>query len=165
MDYSGVPAAGNLISSVAPAAGVDPFGNNYLQGVASYQSAFANAMIGGALLFYTGSLAGGWTFQGQLLISGGSLLADFTDFEVDGTMEVSGNVTLDSGLTVEGNASIEGGTIEVGSGSLTENNFNMASPMGTPPNYPLSGASTVAQIAAFCNSIVTELNNRGMMNT
>ena len=59
--YSGTPAAGNLIASVSGAASTDTFGNNYLEGSASYQSGFANAMIGGALLFYTGTLAGGWS--------------------------------------------------------------------------------------------------------
>jgi len=34
--YSGVPAAGNLIYSIASVGGVDAFGNNYLQGAAGY---------------------------------------------------------------------------------------------------------------------------------
>lgn len=34
--YSSAPALGNLIASVAPAAGTDPFGNSYVEGIAAY---------------------------------------------------------------------------------------------------------------------------------
>ncbi len=34
--YSGTPALGNLIASIAPAAGTDSFGNAYEQGIAAY---------------------------------------------------------------------------------------------------------------------------------
>ncbi len=34
--YNGTPAAGNLIASIAPAAGTDAFGNSYFAGITSY---------------------------------------------------------------------------------------------------------------------------------
>jgi hypothetical protein len=86
--YSGTPAAGNLIASVASSASTDTFGNHYLQGVSSYQSGFANAMIGGALLFYTGSLSGGWVFQAQLVTdNSGDLL-----LSANGSIYANGNL-------------------------------------------------------------------------
>lgn len=36
LQYNGAPAAGNLTASIAPAAGVDSFGNAYLSGIATY---------------------------------------------------------------------------------------------------------------------------------
>jgi len=61
--YSGTPAAGNLVSSVAPAAGTDAFGNNFLAGPATYDngSEIATALNAGFVAFYSGSLAGGWS--------------------------------------------------------------------------------------------------------
>jgi hypothetical protein len=89
--YTPAAAAGNLIASVAGAATTDTFGNQVLEGVASYQNGAANAMIGGALLFYTGTEAGGWTFQGQLLIDlSGDLLIEFSNATVTGNLTVDG---------------------------------------------------------------------------
>lgn len=42
--YSGTPAAGKLIASVAPAAGTDSFGNAYVQGFAVYGDPLGNAI-------------------------------------------------------------------------------------------------------------------------
>jgi hypothetical protein len=169
--YNGPPAAGNLLISAAAAAGVDPHGNNYLQGLATYGPGDANALIGGALIWYTGSEAGGWTFVGQLELSGSSLIADFSDFQVDGTMEVTGNTTFSSSVTVDGVLAIDGGagsTIEIngGAASITENNFNMASPMGAPPNAAAvaGGTATNAQLQAFCSALYTEMRGRGLFN-
>lgn len=64
--YSGTPAAGNLIASQAPSSGTDSFGNNYLQGVASYGPATAIVMDGGFLEFYTGSRLGGWSTAAEI---------------------------------------------------------------------------------------------------
>ena len=36
--YSGAPALGNLVASIAPAPGTDPYGNAYLEGIAAYSS-------------------------------------------------------------------------------------------------------------------------------
>src|SRR5260370_29932643 len=58
--YSGAPAAGNLVASIAPAAGTDAFGNNYLAGTTSYAATFATALNAGFVAFYSRSLARGW---------------------------------------------------------------------------------------------------------
>jgi hypothetical protein len=95
--YSGTPAAGNLIATQAPAAGTDSFGNNYLEGVSSYGAAFASALIGGGLIFYTGSLAGGWSAEGELITdTSGDLLSSFT-----GAFVLSGDLTAS---TINGSA-------------------------------------------------------------
>ena len=166
--YNGPPAAGNLLASVAAAAGTDPQGNQYLQGIATYASTFANALIGGALIWYTGSEAGGWIFTGQLELSGSALIIDFADCQVDGTMEITGNVTMDSGLLVMGNASVEGGTLQIGTGtaSLTPTNLNFSPAMGAPPNAAAvaAGTATNAQLQAFCSTLYTEMRGRGLFN-
>lgn len=59
--YSGTPAAGNLVASIAAASGVDSFGNNYVAGEASYAATFATAINGGQVVWYAGSLSGGWS--------------------------------------------------------------------------------------------------------
>lgn len=80
---SGPPAAGTLIESASVAtAGVDAYGNHYLAGHATYQAGFATSLNGGFVAFYTGSLAAGWTFQGQLEVAaGGALVIDFPSIE------------------------------------------------------------------------------------
>jgi hypothetical protein len=59
--YSPSEGAGNLVASIAPAAGLDQFNNNYLAGSASYAATFATALNAGFVAFYSGSLSGGWT--------------------------------------------------------------------------------------------------------
>lgn len=52
--YAPVPGAGNLIDSIAPAAGTDPYGNTYVQGIASYaagNSAVNSQLTAGTLRF------------------------------------------------------------------------------------------------------------------
>lgn len=61
LQYSGTPAAGNLIGSDSSAASTDSFGNHYVAGKASYAATFATALNGGQVIWYTGTLAGGWT--------------------------------------------------------------------------------------------------------
>ena len=57
--------------------------------------------------------------------------------------------------------SVNGVNLNVGNGSNAKVNLNP--PMATPPNYPLSGSSTIAQIASFCNALKDSLANRGLM--
>jgi len=72
--YSGTPAAGNLIASIATAAGTDVSGNAYLAGITSYRNvggtfiaANQNPTTGGAVTIYSAaSEAGPWTIQGNL---------------------------------------------------------------------------------------------------
>jgi len=112
--YSPTQGAGNLIASIAGTTGTDPFGNNFLSGTASYGSAFAASLLGGAVQYYTGSLAGGWTATaiieadslGNLLIAAGA-----------GRVVETPNNVLDDG---SGNASILG-TLSVGGSTSTGN--------------------------------------------
>lgn len=48
--YSGTPAAGNLVASIAEAAGTDAYGNNYLAGVTVYNPGTSYAQLGNASL-------------------------------------------------------------------------------------------------------------------
>jgi hypothetical protein len=71
--YSPTPGAGNLIASIAPAPGVDIYGNSYLQGFAVYAagSATTYAQLNAAILTLANSVGGGtWT------IGASSLTAD-----------------------------------------------------------------------------------------
>lgn len=66
--YSATPAANNLVTSIAPAGGTDPFGNQYVAGSADYSfqsvvASFATAQSGGITTWYTASpnTFGPWT--------------------------------------------------------------------------------------------------------
>ena len=112
--YSGTPAAGNLTASIASAAGTDGEGNNYVAGHASYGTTFAAALSAGFVVFYTGSLAGGWTPGAQVETdSGGDLIL---------TAGGSGSIQLDSAVVFGGGGST--GT---------------AQPAGVPTGGPNSG--------------------------
>lgn len=104
--YSPSVGAGNLVATSGTVAGTDPYGNIYLAGHSVYASGFAASLQAGDLSFYLGSLAAGWTFQGDILISliDGHLIFNFT------TTEVGGALTVDGNLTVVGTASINGST-------------------------------------------------------
>jgi hypothetical protein len=157
--YSATPAAGNLASSVAPATGVDSFGNNYLDGVTSYGASIATQLVDGTITLYTGSLAAGWTQQAQIFLSG-AVIELITSGGV-----ITSNNTLDNGsggATFNGSVTIAGTSLTVGNGGTLQN-LILSPKMATPPNSPLSGSSTIAQIAAFCNSMVTSMQNHGMM--
>src|SRR5260370_8988036 len=55
--YSGAPAAGNLVASIAPPAGTDPFGNNDLAGPTSQAATFPTPLNPLPAPFYSSSLA------------------------------------------------------------------------------------------------------------
>lgn len=74
--YSGVPAAGNLIGSIANAGGTDSHGNVYLAGVVRYDASLILAVqlnLGGIVFYTAPSEAGPWTQQGSI---GDSLWAE-----------------------------------------------------------------------------------------
>jgi hypothetical protein len=82
--YSGAPALGNLISSVAAADGTDAQGNAYLAGTVSYLPGgtySAVAITGGAVAWFTSpGAAGPWTEVGVMeiaLTSGNPLVFSF----------------------------------------------------------------------------------------
>ncbi len=108
--YSGTPAAGNLILSVAPGTGTDSYGNKYLPGTVSYATlggtAYAVQLLGGAagdvqIVFYSApSTAGPWT-------GGGSLVFNGSDFGVNtqvGNLQLyaAGNVEVKVPLQLDG---------------------------------------------------------------
>lgn len=83
--YSGTPAAGNLIASIAPAAGTDSFGNHYIQGMGSYDhtlNTFAQLL--------------GSKFRSGQIVSGS---ADVTNSGLVSALNtLVGSLTLESGL-------------------------------------------------------------------
>lgn len=97
--YNGTPAAGNLITSVAPSNGVDDNGNAYLQGVTSYlpSSGQAVSMEGPAILWFTGPIggAGPWTVftDMQYSVSDGALLLNGVEWFISG-LATTGLVAL-----------------------------------------------------------------------
>lgn len=104
--YSGLPAAGNLIASSVQTSGVDGKGNHFIgPGWASYSASAASVVQAGSFDFYTGSLAAGWTFASQIIIS----LID-GHIILNGNSEIAGNLTVDSNLTVTGTLTVGGST-------------------------------------------------------
>lgn len=81
---SAPPAFGNLIASVAGAAGTDPSGNAYLQGTSSYLPGATYSAVnldGGEVNYYTApGAAGPWTLIGSLVIqlTGSTLVVNFS---------------------------------------------------------------------------------------
>jgi hypothetical protein len=139
--YSGAPAAGNLVATAGLAAsGTDPYGNQTLGGTATYGSGFATAMISGALLFYLGSLSGGWTFAAQLTTdTSGDLFLETNG----GILELSaaGNVSISGGLTVSGTFSASGNT---GTSGLTNGTINGTSGAASAGTAHTHGAGSFA---------------------
>lgn len=66
--YSGTPASGNLIASIASAAGTDSFGNTYLEGIVTYSGASFAALDAGNL--FLGIIANGYPTAGAVSLSG-----------------------------------------------------------------------------------------------
>jgi hypothetical protein len=144
--YSGTPAAGNLVESVAPSAGSDAFGNKYLAGQATYGSGFATTLAAGFVAFYTGSLTAGWTFQAQIETdSGGDLILTPG---AAGTIELAGTTTF--------------------GGNMTVYPYNLDLDMGVPTGYSYTGitvatpgganAAYYSNVTAAINALVTGLN-------
>lgn len=156
--YSPAPGTGTLDASVAAADGVDPFGNNYLQGLAAYGPTFAAALNAGFVSFYSGSLAGGWTEQATVQADalGNLILAANNTIQLTSPTEADGDFTVDGTLFVGG----------ASGGSITASNFNMNPKMGTPPNLGAinGGTATAAQICAFLSTWYNEFQNRGLAN-
>jgi hypothetical protein len=157
--YSPAPGTGNLIVSVTAAAGEDPYSDEYLQGVATYGPGFASAMIGGAVIWYTGSLASGWSEVAviEVDLSGDLLISTST-----GTIQLDSDAVAGSNFTVDGTLFVGGAS----GGSLTATNFNMNPTMGTPVNQGAvnGGTATLAQLNAWAASVYSEMKNRGMFN-
>ena len=133
--YSGTPAAGNLIASIAAAATLDGFGNNVLAGTASYASTFAASLNGGFVNFYTGSLAGGWSVGATIETDA---LGDLILLARSGRPVTTGSNTLDDGsgnMVVAGTLSVNGST-STGAG---DNGGVTSGPSGTVNSFPAAG--------------------------
>jgi hypothetical protein len=127
--YSSTPAAGNLVTSDAPASTTaDQFGNQVIGGgVASYGSGTASAQLAGAEAFYTGSLAGGWTLRGELIAdTSGDLVSSFP-----GSLSLSGNLQA-----ADVTASTINGSAATGAG---DNGGVTSGPSGTVNAFPAAG--------------------------
>lgn len=91
--YSGAPAFGNLIGSVAGAPGFDPYGNAFLDGLTSYQvnpASFAVSLTGNVAGFFSApGPAGPWSPGPSMGYSGGPIQLGgggnaFAQLEIDG---------------------------------------------------------------------------------
>lgn len=86
--YSGTPAAGNLLASIAPAAGTDQFGNAYLQYITSYfasgGTAFAVQVAIGIGFYTAPSQAGPYTTFASLGVqaSPATLFVNFANIQL-----------------------------------------------------------------------------------
>lgn len=160
--YSGTPAAGNLIASIAPApgGGVDTFGNNYVQGAASYSSNLASALTAGSLTTYSGSLALGWNPRAVVVTNSfGDLLLE----AASGRQVLTTNNILDGGgggATFQADVSVDGVNLNVGNGTNAKVNLNP--PMASPPGWPTSG-TTLANTQTCLDAVIQSLKNRGLM--
>jgi hypothetical protein len=116
--YSGVPAAGNLIASIAPGSGSDVFGNGYLGGFTSYDDAagfFVN-MLGSELVY-------GPVTAGTPITAGA------------GTIASSGaEIIVSSPVTVADPSLV---SLELDSGAAN------SAPLGTSPRATFHSSSTV----------------------
>jgi hypothetical protein len=149
-----------LTQSVAPAAGVDQFGNNYVSGSASYQSSLASAIDAGTFTTYTGSLFFGWTAKAVIATNGSG---DLLLLAASGRQVITGNNILDGGgggATFQADVSVNGANLNVGNGSSA--NINLNPMMATPPNTAAvkAGTATLAQTEACLGALIQSLQNR-----
>ena len=138
--YSGTPAAGNLILSSAPAAGTDPYGNQYLSGATSYGAGIATQIDSGQMILYTGTLAGGWTLRANILISG-AIIELITSGGV-----ITSNNTLDNGsggATFNGIVTFAGAQVTTTNG-LTSGQINGTSGAASAGTAHTHGGGTYA---------------------
>ena len=157
--YSGMPAAGNLIASIAAVSGTDAFGNAYLAGVTSYNGALVAQLAAGgiALQAAAGQIAGNFAGTvsagaqaGQVIItSGGNSGADpqaeivLDSAAVAGTptVVVVGNLTVQNNTLVQGNLTVTG-TASINGSTSTGNGSNggvTSGPSGTVSSFPAAG--------------------------
>jgi hypothetical protein len=132
--YSPAPGAGNLVTSIAAAAGTDPYSDHYVAGTATYGPGYATALVAGAVVFYTGSLAGGWTQVATIAIDA---FGDLALLAGAGRSTITTNNTLDDGA---GNMAVSGLTVAGSSNTGSGNNGGVTSgPSGTVNAFPAAG--------------------------
>lgn len=192
--YSPTPGAGNLSASISAASGTDPYLNPYVAGIAAYvmlagattavqlgqgnfagsstpglflhnltSPAFSDPMLGGFSSATTGASAVLYSGQGTSAATGSGIQA----FDSVSSGVPGGEVSVVGGLmSVQGTMNVQGNLIDVGSGSITQSNFNMSPAMATPPNLAQvnAGTATLVQLCAFAAAMYNSMHNRGMFN-
>lgn len=181
--YSSAPATGNLIFSAAPVAGIDQFGNVYVQGAAAYEtisgityaiqlgeSSFAGTPVPGVFIHViSGTTAAssdpnfsgigestGSTaivFSGQSTAGSAGSGIQASDSTFSGVP--NGTVNIVAGqLTFQGVVFYDGTTITNNGRTDTASNVNLNPQMGIPPNRTLIDAHT-ATAAQICAFLST----------
>lgn len=159
--YNPSPGANNLSSSIAPAAGTDQFGNRYLAGPTSYSATLAIQMNAGNVIFYTGSLAGGWTAGAQITTDS---LGDLNLLPLTGRQAVTRNNTLDDGsgnMSTSGTLTSGGTFTNNGATAKLNNAASQTVPAGAVSGFPISGSATLTQVITAVNNLYTMLGNIG----
>lgn len=139
--YSGTPAAGNLIASIAAAAGTDSFGNHYLQDFGAYNTllGIATMVNGGGITFFSGNLAAGWSSVCTINFDTGTQAA-----KIGSTgLEVIGGLTADT-ATVSGALSAAGASISGSTGAfggLLSLINTLAAPGSAPIHFQAQGGT------------------------
>lgn len=134
--YSPSEAAGNLIASIAPAAGTDALGNHFVAGIASYGGTFAMANTNAIIQFYTGSLSSGWSSAAAIESDG-----SFIDLAGTSTIQISAPaISIGTGAqTVQIN-----GSSNTASAGLADGTINGSSQQVGLPNGGIQGTSGAA---------------------
>lgn len=116
--YNGAPALGNLIASIASAAGTDESGNAYLEGITTYFAAGGSTfdainLLGNDLNFVQStSGAGGPYTTNQVLVSGTSAVLGTKALDVVGNLDVGSNIVAETQAYSPGFTPVLSGTIE-----------------------------------------------------
>lgn len=170
--YSGTPALGNLIVSVAPAAGTDQFGNTYLQGVTAYTT-----IAGNIFALQMGTSAG---FPAFFVTNLTSAPAEPPAFTASASSPTGCIAQIQSGMSTAGSAEaaiqvsdstasgVSGGEVGIIAGK-TILNSSASSPIPVPnvsllisslPNDTNSGSTWVTGERAFMNNNWVALINQ-----
>ena len=139
--YSGTPALGNLVTSIAPAAGTDQFGNPFKAGTVSYDNSFGGVtQISGAIfnLFSAAALAMQLTPSGQSV------------FNSHGALIYNINVTKDAWfLYTDTGSATQGALIASAASAAGTDQFGNAFQAGIAT---YSGATNFAQLIGIALS-------------
>jgi hypothetical protein len=161
--YNPAPGTGNLIASVASAAGTDPYSNSYEEGIAAYenvagniyaiqmgQASFAGSPVAGLFIHVIGG--GSFSdpsFSGAGTSAGSSAI--LSSGQANSLSNVSGIQATDS--TGSG---IAGGTVSIVAGQTTL--VSGGAPIPWHDNLQTIGAAPAAYNQAYTNAMATRLN-------
>lgn len=167
--YTGAPGLGNLVASISPSGGTDPFGNLYLAGITNYQGGtLAIQFVSGQMRILTAPGAGGpWTTEGSISLSGTNLI--FTSPPGGTFTAIGGLFTMNNGLTVNSGETVTGGisadTEVISSGQASAIILDIANTT-TPAASALVRITTAGQGDLWLSSRVSgDTNPRFTMST